>query len=79
MRITNLRKMIQRFETEGNLARQPRKVTSQQQVEEIAIAIVEQEMKNVQGTSSGRAVSRHTRIPYLPVRKILHQILQFYT
>ena len=44
MRITNLRKMIQLFETTRTLARQPcqkRKVTSQQKVEEIATAIVE--------------------------------------
>lgn len=81
MSITNLRKMIQRFEMTGTLARQPgqgRKVTSQQQVEEVATDIVEQEMENVQGTSSARAVSRHTHIPYSTVRKILHQMLQFY-
>lgn len=81
MSITNLRKMIQRFEITGTLARQPgqgRKVTSQQQVEEVATAIVEQEMENVQGTSSARAVSRNTHIPYSTVRKILHQMLLFY-
>ena len=43
--------MIQRSEITGTLARQPgqgRKVTSQQQVEEVATTIVEQEMENVQ-------------------------------
>ncbi|KAG8193346.1 hypothetical protein JTE90_022976 [Oedothorax gibbosus] len=65
-----LRKMIQQFEITGILARQPgqvRKVTSQQQVEEVATVIVEQEMENVQGTSSARAVPRNTHIPYSTV------------
>ena len=81
MSITNLRKVIQRSETTGTQARQPgqwRKVVSQQQVEEVATAIVEQEMGNVQGTSSARAVSRHTHIPNSTVRKNLHQMLHFY-
>ena len=81
MCITNLLKIIQLFETTGTLVWQPgqeRKVTSQQQVEEAATAIVEQEMKNERGTSSARAVSRHTHIPYSTVRKILYQMLQFY-
>ena len=68
MSIANLRKMIQRFETTGTLAWQPgqwHKVTSQQQVEEVAIATVEQEMENVQGTSSARTVSWHCAYPIL--------------
>ena len=81
MCITNLLKIIQLFETTGTLVWQPgqeRKVTSQQQVEEAATAIVEQEMKNERGTSSARAVSRHTHISYSTMTKILHQMLQFY-
>lgn len=81
MSITNLRNMIQRFETTGSLARHPgrgRKAVSQQQVEEVATAIVEQEMTNMQGTSSARAISRQTDIPYSTVWKILHRILKFY-
>ena len=53
-------------------------MTLLKQVEEVATAIVEQEIENVQGTSSARSVSRHTQIPYSMVRKILHQMLQFY-
>ena len=53
-------------------------MTSQQQVEEVAAAIVEQEMENLQGTRSTRVLSRHTHIPYSTVRKILHQMVQFY-
>ena len=73
--------MIQRFETTGTLAQQPgqgRKVTSQQQVEEVTTVIVEQEMENVQDTSSAQAVSRLAHIPYSTVRKILYQMLQFH-
>ena len=64
----NLRKMIQRFETTGTLARQlgqECKVISHQQAEEFATTIVEQEMENVQGTSSAQApVSRNAHISY---------------
>ena len=35
-------------------------------------------MKNVQGSRSPRVVSRLTHIWYSPVKKILHQTLQFY-
>ena len=47
---------------------------SQQLVEEVVAAIVEQKMENVQFTSSARTVD----IPYSTVRKILHQMLQFH-
>ena len=60
----------------GNQAKD-RKVTSQQQVEDVATATIEQEMVNMQGTSSARAVFRHTHIPYSTVKKILHHMLQF--
>ena len=53
-------------------------MASQQQVVEVATAIVEQEMENVQGTSSAGAVSRHKHILNSMVRKILNQMLQFY-
>ena len=56
-------------------------MSSQQQVEEVATTIVEQEMQNMQGTSSTRAESRlsnHAYIPYSTVMKTLHQMLQFY-
>ena len=33
----------------------------------------------MQGISSTRVVFQHTHIPYSTVRKILHQMLQFYS
>ena len=53
-------------------------MTSQQQVEEVATAVVKQELENMQGTSSARAVSQHTHMPYWTMKKILHQLLLFY-
>ena len=73
--------MIHRFETTGTLAWQPgqgRKVTSQQQVEDVATAFIEQAMKNMQSTSSARAISRYVHIPYSMLRKILNLMFQFY-
>ena len=54
---------------------QGRKVSSQQQFEEVATGILEQEMEKVQGTSSAQAASRHTHIPYSTERILLY-ILQ---
>lgn len=81
MTITNLRRMVERFETTGTLGVQPgrgRKGIKQEQMEEVATAVMDQAIANKQGTSSARAISRQTDIPFSTVQKILRKILKFY-
>lgn len=63
--ITNLQKLYQCFETTVILVQQVNqagKITSQQQVDEFTTSIVEQEIGNVQDTSSARLVSWQYKI-----------------
>ena len=81
MTITNLRKMIERFETTGTLGVQSgrgRKRIKQEQIKEVATAVVDQATANTQGNSSARSISKQTDIPFSTVQKILRKIIKFY-
>ncbi|GBN35733.1 hypothetical protein AVEN_251779-1 [Araneus ventricosus] len=76
-----LRKMIQKFETTGQLGILPgrgRKQIPSSSVEDVNTAVVEARSQSPHGSASAPVVSRVLDIPYSTVRKILRQILNFF-
>lgn len=67
MSMANFRKIIERFESTGTLGLQlgrEHKRLKPQQIQEVATAFVVCEISNIQATTSVRAISHQTSIPY---------------
>ncbi|GBL73710.1 hypothetical protein AVEN_230699-1 [Araneus ventricosus] len=76
-----LRKMIQKFETTGQLAILPgrgRKQIPSSSVEDVATAVVEASSQSPHGSVSVPVISRVLDMSYSTVQKILRRILNFY-